>query len=252
MQDRARSITTTPEVDEAGTVLIVDDDEEIRDLLVKFLSRNGFVAVGAGDEPGMQAALRATAVDLVILDLMLPRVSGLDICRALRAKSSVPILILTAKDEVMDRVVGLELGADDYLTKPFNPRELLARVRAILRRSKAEGGAPGHPRGSLLEFAGWTLDVRRRLLLSPDGVAVDLSVAEFDLLMVFLEHPRQVLTREELVEATGGRGPASLGRSVDVQVSRLRRRFEADPSQPPMIKTVRGAGYMFLYQVSRT
>jgi two-component system, OmpR family, response regulator len=251
MQERVGAASATPEAGEAGTVLIVDDDEEIRDLLVRFLSRNGFVALSAGNEPDMQAALRSASVDLVILDLMLPKVSGLDICRALRARSSIPILILTAKDEVMERILGLELGADDYLTKPFNPRELLARVRAILRRARAEDGTPGRPRGSVIEFARWTLDVRRRLLLSPDGVAVDLSVAEFDLLMAFLEHPRQVLTREQLVEATGGRGPANLGRSIDVQVSRLRRRFEVDQGQPPMIKTVRGAGYMFLYPVCR-
>jgi two-component system, OmpR family, response regulator len=243
MQERVGAASATPEAGEAGTVLIVDDDEEIRDLLVRFLSRNGFVALSAGNEPDMQAALRSASVDLVILDLMLPKVSGLDICRALRARSSIPILILTAKDEVMERILGL--------TKPFNPRELLARVRAILRRARAEDGTPGRPRGSVIEFARWTLDVRRRLLLSPDGVAVDLSVAEFDLLMAFLEHPRQVLTREQLVEATGGRGPANLGRSIDVQVSRLRRRFEVDQGQPPMIKTVRGAGYMFLYPVCR-
>lgn len=251
MHDRAGATSTTPEGDEAGTVLVVDDDEQIRDLLVRFFSRNGFAALSAGGEPDMQVALRTAKVDIVILDLMLPKVSGLDICRALRARSSIPILILTAKDEVTERILGLELGADDYLTKPFNPRELLARVRAILRRARAEDATSGRPRGSVVEFARWTLDVRRRLLLSPDGVAVDLSVAEFDLLMVFLEHPQQVLARERLAEATGGRGPASLDRSVDVQVSRLRRRFETDPSQPPVIKTVRGAGYVLVHPVRR-
>ena len=248
MQALAKANTTKD--DKLATILVVDDDVEIRELIGQFLTENDYAVLGAGDADEMRTILSSTLVDLIVLDLMLPRVSGLDLCRELRTRSAVPILILTAKDEIVDRILGLELGADDYLTKPFAPRELLARIRAILRRSKS-GEPTQSPGGSVIRFARWTLDMRRRELLSPDQVAVELSVTEFDLLMVFIEHPQEVLSRDKLLELTGSKFGASIDRSVDVQISRLRRKFETDEGNPTVIKTVRGAGYRFTPTVSR-
>ncbi len=242
----------TPATRESAHLLIVDDDREIRDLLGRFLTRHGYRVTTARDGREMRKALADWRIDLIVLDLMLPGEDGLSLCRRLRADSAIPIIMLTAMGEETDRIVGLEMGADDYLPKPFNPRELLARVKAVLRR--AEGGlASDRAAGeTIMRFAGWTLDLARRRLGSPDDVIVDLSAGEFDLLVAFAEHPQRVLSRDQLLDLTHGRAAAPFDRSIDIQVSRLRRKIEADPKAPELIMTVRGGGYMFAAAVERT
>jgi two-component system OmpR family response regulator len=234
-------------------ILVVDDDGEIRQLIGRFLREHGFRVTGVPDGAQMRETLDHAAVDLVVLDLMLPGVSGLDLCREVRARSMLPIIMLTARREETDRIVGLEVGADDYLPKPFNPRELLARIRAVLRRAgtRAEEGSAALRR-RLVTFAGWTLDTHRRELTNAQGVVIDLSGGEYDLLLAFVEHPNRVLNREQLLDLARHRSSAQgFDRSIDVQISRLRRKLEGDPEAPPLIKTVRGAGYMFVPTVSR-
>lgn len=232
-------------------ILVVDDDGEIRQLIAKFLRQNGYRVTAARDGREMQEVVRTAPVNLIILDLMLPGVSGLDLCRELRRQSSVPIIMVSAKGEETDRIVGLEVGADDYLAKPFAPRELLARVRAVLRRAVAAPEPTAQSSGRLVKFGGWTLDTLRRELTSPVGVTVDLSTGEYDLLLAFVGHPQRVLTRDQLLDLAKNRVSASLDRSIDIQVSRLRRKLDADPAAPALIKTVRGAGYVFTPSVSR-
>ncbi|MEJ0012061.1 MAG: response regulator [Bauldia sp.] len=231
-------------------LLIVDDDREIRDLIARLLQKHDYKVETARDANAMDAILAVTRVDLVILDVMLPGKSGLDICRDLRARSPVPILMLTAMGDETDRIVGLEMGADDYLAKPFNPRELLARIRAILRRVHAPAAAgPLQPAAKRLSFAGWQLDLGRRRLEAPDGVIVDLTTGEYELLIAFAERPQRVLTRNQLLDLARGRDATPFDRSIDVQVSRIRRKIESDPRAPEMIITVRGDGYMFTPEV---
>ena len=232
-------------------LLVVDDDPEIRDLLARYLARNGYRVSVAGDADSLRRALAADRVDLVILDIMLPGRDGLDITRDLRASSAIPIIMLTARGEDTDRIVGLEIGADDYLAKPFNPRELLARIKTVLRRVSAAPARADAPRAKRLRFAGWTLDLAARELSSADGVEVALTAGEFDLLAAFAEHPQHVLSRDRLLDLTRGRLAGPFDRSIDVQVGRLRRRIEADPREPKLVKTVRGGGYMFAVQVER-
>jgi len=225
-------------------ILIVDDDREIRDLLSRFLTRNGFRVSVAREEREMRKVLQDAAIDLVVLDAMLPGKDGFTICRELRATGPVPIIMLTAAGDETDRIVGLEMGADDYVPKPFNPRELLARMRAVLRRA-ATPVRTREPGGTRLRFAGWTLDTGRRQLLSPEGALVTLSTGEYDLLLALVERPQRTLSREQLLDLARGRGPVPFDRSIDVQVSRLRRKIEADPRSPEIIATVRGGGYLF-------
>lgn len=233
-------------------ILVVDDDAQVRQLIARFLRENGYRASVARDGREMREALAgAGPVDLIVLDLMLPDVSGLDLCRELRAASAVPVIMLTAKGEETDRVVGLELGADDYIAKPFGPRELLARIRAVLRRVEANPQAGQPARGRLVEFAGYTLDMQRREITSPDGVAIDLSGGEYDLLVAFIEHPNRVLSRDHLLELSRNRSVEPFDRSIDVQVSRLRRKLDAGADATALIKTVRGAGYLFAPTVKR-
>ena len=229
-------------------ILIVDDDREIRDLTGRYLRKHGFRVDSAADAKQMDRRLRDGRFDLIVLDLMLPGEDGLSICRRLRAATRIPIVMLTAVAEDTDRIIGLEIGADDYLTKPFNPRELLARIRAVLRR--AEGVLPD-PEGGALVFAGWRLDPARRELRDPDGVLVELTAGGFDLLAAFVERPRRVLSRDRLLDLTRGRDAQPFDRSIDVQVSRLRRKIEADPKKPEVIKTVRSGGYIFTLPVER-
>jgi two-component system OmpR family response regulator len=230
--------------------LVVDDDREIRDLVCRLLQKHGYKVETARDANAMDAILAVTRIDLVILDVMLPGKSGLDICRELRAKSPVSILMLTAMGDETDRIVGLEMGADDYLAKPFNPRELLARIRAILRRVNAAAvTGPLAQAAKRLHFAGWQLDLGRRRLEAPDGVIVDLTTGEYELLIAFAERPQRVLTRNQLLDLARGRDATPFDRSIDVQVSRIRRKIEADPRAPEMIITVRGDGYMFTPEV---
>ena len=225
-------------------ILVVDDDREIRDLLARFLRRHGFRVETAADGREMFRALSAGRFDLAVLDLMLPGEDGLSLCRRVRAESDLPIVMLTAIGEDTDRIVGLEMGADDYLAKPFNPRELLARIRAVLRRAP-EMRRPDADPSRTLKFQGWALDAGRRSLQAPDGALVDLTAGEFDLLLALVEHPGRVLNRDQLLDLTRGREAGPFDRSVDVQVSRLRRKIEEDPKQPALIKTVRGGGYVF-------
>lgn len=233
----------------AGHILVVDDDREIRDLLARFLGRNGYRVTAARDGREMRRALADWKIDLVILDLMLPGEDGLSLCRELRTRSQLPVVMLTILGEETDRILGLEMGADDYLAKPFNPRELLARVKAVLRRSQG-AAAPTRGSATALRFAGWRLDRGLRRLESPDGLVIDLTAGEFDLLATFAEHPQQVLTRDQLLDLTQGRTETPFERSIDMQVSRLRRKIEADPREPELIKTVRGGGYVFTAVVS--
>jgi two-component system OmpR family response regulator len=227
-------------------ILVVDDDTEIRDLLKRFLSKNGFRVSAVADGPRMRAALGETKFDLVVLDVMLPGEDGLSLCRRIRSESGIPIIMLTAMGDDTDRIVGLEMGADDYLAKPFNPRELLARIKAILRRS-GQSALPGSR--SVLEFEKWKLDLAKRELTAPDGRLVDLTGGEFDLLVAFVEHPQRTLSRDQLLDLTRGRTSSPFDRSIDIQVSRLRQKIEDDPKEPKLIKTVRSVGYIFSTRV---
>ena len=233
-----------------GHILIVDDDAEIRRLAGKFLREQGHKVTAAQDAREMREAMAAGTVDLVILDIMLPGASGLDLCRDIRRTSNVPIIMLTARGSDVDRIVGLEIGADDYLAKPFNPRELLARIHAVLRRARPSG-AVAATGGSCLKFAGWSLDTRRRELVNPDGAIIDLSTGEYDLLLTFLEHPQRVLTRDQLMDAAKNRIATGFDRAIDIQVSRLRKKLDSHGG-PEMVKTVRGAGYFFAPEVERS
>ena len=238
-------------------ILLVEDDGEVRHLLARWLRENGFAVSAARDGREMREVLRTAMppVELVLLDVMLPGISGMDLLREIRTTSRLPVVMLTARGEETDRVLGLEFGADDYITKPFGRRELVARLRAVLRR--VEGGsdaaAVAAPAGAAtaLRFAGWALEPGRRELTSPAGALVDLSGAEFDLLMAFLAHPQRVLGRDQLLEVGRRRLGDAFDRTVDVQVSRLRRKIEPDESAPQLIKTVRGAGYVFVATVER-
>ena len=230
-------------------LLVVDDDREIRDLLGKFLKKHGYRVTTARDGKDMRRALADWQIDLVVLDLMLPGEDGLTLCRDLRARSNLPVIMLTAMREETDRIVGLEMGADDYLPKPFNPRELLARIKAVLRRSQSAQAATPAGVAAALRFAGWRIDLARRRLESPQGLGVDLTAGEFELLVAFVQHPQRVLSRDQLLDLTRGREAAPFDRSVDNQVSRLRRKIEEDPAQPQLIKTIRGGGYIFTASV---
>ncbi len=230
-------------------LLIVDDDPGLRELLADYLGRNGFRVTGVADGRGLWAALEQTPVDLVILDLMLPGDDGLVLCRNLRARSQIPIIMLTARGDDTDRIIGLEMGADDYLPKPFNPRELLARIKVVLRRTRNTPNELGEARR--LHFAGWTLDVAARQLIAPDGVLVPLGASEYRLLRVFLDHSQRILNRDQLLDLTQGREAMPFDRSIDVQVSRLRRRLRDDPRESVIIKTVRNEGYLLAAHVNR-
>lgn len=237
-------------------ILIVDDDAEICELVRRFLEPHGFRVTAAADGAAMWSALASDAAELIVLDLMLPGDDGLALCRQLRETSRTPIIFLTALNSEADRVVGLEMGADDYLSKPFSARELLARIRAVLRRAAPSETAVSHGKesaaeGRLLRFSGWTLDGGRRQLKSPDGVLVELSGGEYDLLLAFLERPQIVLTRDQLLDATRGRFAGPYDRAIDMQVGRLRRKIEADSKSPALIKTVRGGGYVLASAVER-
>jgi two-component system OmpR family response regulator len=230
-------------------ILVVDDDREIRDLVAKFLTRHGCRVTAVADGKEMRRALADRRIDLVVLDLMLPGEDGLSLCRRLRAESDLPVIMLTAMREDIDRIIGLELGADDYLPKPFNPRELLARIRAVLRRTGAV--TPRGEANASLRFAGWRLEPGGRRLVAPDGREAELTGGEFDLLLAFAERPGRVLSRDQLLDLTHRRETAPFDRSIDSQVSRLRRKIEPNPSRPALIKTVRSGGYVFTPVVER-
>lgn len=233
-------------------ILVVDDHREIRELVSRALVKDGFRVSVAADGRAMRQVLADSRIDLVLLDLMLPGEDGLSLCRSVRARSNVPIIMLTAKGDEVDRVIGLEMGADDYLPKPFGSRELVARIKAVLRRSReaaASAGEVEQPR--VYRFDRWRLVTSRRELVRDDDVVVPLSTGEYDLLLVFVERPQRVLGRDQLLDLARGRSVAALDRSIDTQVSRLRRKLERDTTDPHIIKTVWGGGYMFTPAVSR-
>lgn len=230
-------------------ILIVDDDAETRSLLREYLQKQGYRVSAAADGKALRSALDSSRPDLIVLDLMLPGEDGLQLCRDLRARSNVPVIMLTARGEETDRIVGLEMGADDYLAKPFNPRELLARIKSVLRRTRSLPGNLEPEAAKAFRFGGWALDVATRNLTAPDGVVVPLSGAEFKLLRIFLAHPNRVLTRDQLIELARPRDAGPFDRAIDVQVSRLRQRLREDAREPRMIKTVRGEGYVLAASV---
>lgn len=235
----------------APHILVVDDHREIRDLVSRALAKEGFRVATAADGRAMRKVLADSRIDLVLLDLMLPGEDGLSLCRALRTESNIPVIMLTAKGEEVDRVIGLEMGADDYLPKPFGSRELIARIRAVLRRSQEPvARASTERRAKRYRFDRWALDTGARELLREDGVTVPLSTGEYDLLIALIERPQRVLSRDQLLDLARGRTAAGIDRSVDTQVSRLRKKLEVDPADPKIIKTVWGGGYMFTPTVS--
>ncbi|WP_280553246.1 response regulator [Halomonas sp. 25-S5] len=237
-------MTTTP-----VTLIVVDDDPEIRELLADYLGRHGYRALTAEDAPALRALLVDETPDLLVVDLMLPGDDGFTLCRELRRDSDVPIIMLTASADETDRILGLELGADDYLGKPFNPRELLARIKAVLRRARAGQGPPDPAEARVVAFGDWRLDRLTRALIDTHGQQIPLSGADFQLLQVFLAHPERVLSREDLYVLTRGRPSPPLDRSIDVHVCRLRQRLGEDAQHSQLIRTVRGAGYVLTARV---
>lgn len=230
----------------APHILIVDDHREIRDLVLRALNKDGFRVSAAADGRAMEKIMADSRIDLILLDLMLPGEDGLSLCRKLRTKSDIPIIMLTAKGEEIDRVIGLEMGADDYLAKPFGSRELIARIKAVLRRSQENmTKEPTEPRPKSYYFDHWILDTGSRALIRDDGVALPLSTGEYDLLIAFVERPQRMLNRDQLLDLARGRSAAGLDRSIDTQVSRLRKKLEIDSADPQIIKTVWGGGYIF-------
>jgi two-component system OmpR family response regulator len=225
-------------------ILIVDDAREIRDPLAKYLITNGHRALSAADASAARNLMKAHAFDLVVLDVMMPGEDGLSFCRTLRETSQIPVLFLTAKGTDIDRIVGIELGADDYMVKPFNPRELLARIGAILRRVRGPRSGQRQARGRV-KFDRWVLDNLHRELVGEDGVGVALSSGEYRLLQVFTERPHLTLTRDQLLDLTRGRDTILFDRSIDNAILRLRKKIEEDPKNPRLIKTVWGGGYIF-------
>lgn len=230
--------------------MIVDDDEEIQDLLTQYLQKNQFEITSLFDGSKVQETLEQKSIDLIILDIMLPGDDGYEICRKVRKSSNVPIIMLTAAGEELDRVVGLEVGADDYIAKPFSFRELLARIRAVLRRPGNLTMKEG-PKEQGFQFNGWKVDTNQIQLVNPDNIVISLSTAEYRLLLVFLENPNRILTRDRLLDLTQGREAVPFDRTIDIQVSRLRNKLQDKAKTPVMIKTVRSEGYIFLPEVRR-
>jgi two-component system OmpR family response regulator len=224
-------------------ILCVEDDPEIAKMLTGVLEDAGFAASSVRSAAEMNAALRRENADLLVLDVMLPGEDGFSACRRLRAHSRIPIIMLTALGEIVDRVVGLEIGADDYITKPFDSRELVARIRALLRRT--DGAAPAAARLGRLQFMGWKIDPAARQVHEPGGLKVTMTSTEFDLLLAFCRNPGRVLSREQLLDLTHGGLAGPIERSIDVHVSRIRQKIEPDPRDPVFIKTVRLGGYIF-------
>lgn len=230
-------------------ILVVDDHNEIRDLLGRYLGQHGYQISLADSGEVMRKILALESIDLVVLDIMMPGEDGLSLCRYLREHDGPPVIMLTAMSEEADTIVGLEMGADDYVSKPFSPRELLARIKAVLRRTETTVTREVSVVGQW-QFKGWSLDIHQFQLTREDGLLVDLSAAEFRLLKVFLEHARQVLSRDQLMDLTKGREALPFDRSIDNQISRLRKKIEKDPKNPTLIKTVWGGGYMFTEELT--
>lgn len=237
-------------MEKAPHILVVDDEDDIREPLAKYLSKNGMRVSSANGGSALREMLKSTAPNLIVLDIMMPGEDGLSLCRYLRETTDIPVILLTAMAEETDRIVGLEVGADDYLTKPFNPRELLARIKAVLRRTNAIPSAVAPTPSGNLTFANWVLDTQRRELLDATGVSVSLSTAEYRLLTVLLQRPNMVLSRDQLLDLTAGRDAVLFDRSIDNQISRLRKKIEADAKKPKIIQTVWGGGYTLAADVA--
>lgn len=230
-------------------ILVVDDDPQIGDLIKDYLEQHGFRVSTACDGRDMRRVMKKTKIDLVVLDLMLPGEDGLTLCKKLRQESDVMIIMLSAMGEEPDRVIGLEVGADDYVSKPFSPRELLARIKALTRRTTGPLAEQRREKRIAelpsIRFKNWTLDRNRRRLIAPDKVTVPLSAGEYELLLAFIENPKRTLNRDQLLDLTRGRESGPFDRTIDVQVARLRKKIEKDPKNPHIIITVRGGGYQF-------
>ena len=239
-------------MEQSPHILVVDDDREIRELLARFLEKHRMRITAVRDAREARRAWSNGHYQMVVLDLMLPGESGLDFARWLRTQSDVPVVMLTAMGEETDRIIGLELGADDYVPKPFNPRELLARIRAVLRRAGDQADRHSDTISRNLQFAGWTLEPARRRLLNPEGVEVALTGGEYDLLLALVERANRVLTRDMLLDLLRGRQAGPFDRAIDVAVSRLRRKLEDDGRNAQLIKTVRGGGYVLAATVEKT
>ena len=230
-------------------ILLVDDEPSLREPLADYLTRQGFAVIAAASAAEARSLLLNRTPDLVLLDIMMPGEDGLSLCRHLSETKDLPVILLTAKGEAMDRIVGLEIGADDYVVKPFEPRELVARIKSVLRRSSRAGSTPHED--AHYEFEGWRLDPVKRRLADPEGAVVPISSAEFRLLVAFLDHPRQVMDRQRLLDMVQGREAHLFDRAVDNQVSRLRRKIESAMREPKLIQTVRGGGYVLAADVRR-
>lgn len=230
-------------------ILVVDDHPDIRESLARYLKEHGYRVTTADRAASARDVLEASAIDLVVLDIMMPGEDGLSLCRHLRETTALPIILLTAMAEDTDRIVGLEMGADDYVTKPFNPRELLARIKAVLRRTASMPPAEGEAPGTCYRFANWRFDAAAQTLTADDGSRIELSTGENLLLGVFVRHPGRVLNRDQLLDLTRGRSAQLFDRAIDNQVSRLRKKIEVDAKKPELIKTHWGGGYSFAVPV---
>ena len=240
----------TAPVGQRGTLLVVDDEPDVREVLAEYFTAHGYAVIGAENAEAAKAVATRESVDLALVDIHMPGEDGLSLARHLRERyAGMAIIMLTSASTVVDRIVGLEIGADDYVVKPFEPRELVARIRSVLRR--ASRNAPPAAENEALAFEGWQLDPLKRRLIDPEGAIVAISSVEFRLLMAFLEHPRQVLNRDRLLDMVQGREAHLFDRAVDNQVSRLRRKIEIDSRNPQIIQTVWGGGYMLAADVRR-
>jgi two-component system OmpR family response regulator len=232
-------------------LLLVDDERSIREPLAQYLIRNGFRVTAVESASEARVRLNANAIDLVILDIMMPGEDGLSLCRHIRETSEIPVILLTARTEETDRIVGLEMGADDYVLKPFSPRELVARIKVIFRRVATGGQRVTAPDGANYSFAGWLLKTQERTLVDSEGVSLPLSTAEYNLMLAFATRPNSVLSRDQLLDITQGREANAFDRAIDNQISRLRKKIEPDPKNPTLIKTVWGGGYTLSAEVRK-
>ncbi len=232
-------------------LLLVDDERSIREPLAQYLGRNGFRVTAVESASEARLRLAANAIDMVILDIMMPGEDGLSLCRHIRETSEIPVILLTARTEETDRIVGLEMGADDYVLKPFSPRELVARIKVIFRRVATGGQRVTAPDGANYSFAGWLLKTQERTLVDSEGVSLPLSTAEYNLMLAFATRPNSVLSRDQLLDITQGREANAFDRAIDNQISRLRKKIEPDPKNPTLIKTVWGGGYTLSAEVRK-